>query len=997
MRPITLLLKFNPETVIVASELEQTGDIICLKLDDQTEYSTILKHKFPGDYLRILTVNIRSVNANLDSFLVFVSSLDTCVDVIVLTECWINENSIIPTISNYNSFSTTRSYNQNDGVIAYTRDYLNVEVSEPDTVLDGNCLVLRVNSDYSIICSYRPYCFSNPANYIASLNGLLKNIHSKNIVFTGDINIDIMPESIKGQAAEYVNLMAAFGLAQGVDRPTHQRTCLDHFMVKSQNKAHTIVFNEFTDHSPIMLLINSTLKKSKTINYNKIHINTEEIAKSLQNHKWDEFLAITDTNVAAESLVNTLKAVIENNTTVITIPKRKQPMKPWITMGVLKSIKKRDKLHKKIKANTNNDNIKEEYTKYRNICNRLIKQLKKDYYEREFCKSTGNPKETWRVIKEICSLNKTKVSSAELLKIRTTCKESLDEVNNYFTSIGNRLANETLTKLNTTESNLASLASSRTAPSNSMMLHPTDPTEMSQTIKMLKLSSAVGWDNIPTTIIKKCSQLLASPLAHMCNLSLESGTFPSIFKKGIVCPIFKTGDKKLPSNYRPITLLTTLTKILEKIMNKRLVKYLETNNLLSGNQYGFRSGRSTEDAVMKLTSMVTRYVDRGEKCVGVFLDLQKAFDTVCVPILLARLENLGVRGSALAWFADYLTNREQAVRIEKQLSGNASCTYGVPQGSTLGPTLFLTYINELCKLDIDKADLIMFADDTVILFHGKNWVDAKHTAENGLAKVTCWLEDSLLSLNTMKTKYLCFSKTAAGSPDDNLSVLTIHTYPCNRRLVEGVSCNCDSLSRVPNIKYLGVIVDDKLNWGPHITATSKRIRKLIFIFKNLRLYANRNIVLQTYNALCHCVIEYCICAWGGASKSILVEAERAQRAVLKVLLFAPWRHPTTQVYTDTNVLTVRQTYIHKCIRRYHSLVVPHLPNSTKRIYRFPIPLVKSAHACRQYDSLVPRLYTKLNKKINIINDKSYGVKTKVYNWLRSLDYDATERLLTSAV
>lgn len=451
----------------------------------------------------------------------------------------------------------------------------------------------------------------------------------------------------------------------------------------------------------------------------------------------------------------------------------------------------------------------------------------------------------------------------------------------------------------------------------------------------------------------------------------------------------------MPTNYRPITLLTTISKIVEKVMNKRLVSYLESKNLLSGNQFGFRSGKSTEDAVMKLTSLVTEHVDRGEKCVGVFLDLQKAFDTVCIPILLARLENMGVRGSPLRWFTDYLTNRKQAVRIEKLLSGSASCMYGVPQGSTLGPTLFLVYINELCKLDMIGANLIMFADDTVILFHETNWTKVQRLAETGLAKVTCWLEDSLLSLNTMKTKYLCFSKTAAGSPEQNFK-LTIHTYPCNRELVEGVMCGCETLLRVPSIKYLGVVVDDNLHWGPHITATAKRIRKLIFVFKHLRLYANRTLLLQTYSALCHCVIEYCICAWGGARKTILLEAERAQRAVLKVLLYAPWRHPTTLVYKESNVLTIRQTFILKCIRRYHSRTVPLLPVSTKRIYRFPVPRAISAFARRHYNYVTPRLYSTIHNKLNISKERNYTLKNRVYTWLRSHDYEGTESLMDSA-
>ncbi|RVE51752.1 hypothetical protein evm_003555 [Chilo suppressalis] len=337
-------------------------------------------------------------------------------------------------------------------------------------------------------------------------------------------------------------------------------------------------------------------------------------------------------------------------------------------------------------------------------------------------------------------------------------------------------------------------------------------------------------------------------------------------------------------------------------------------------QYGFRAKTSTEDAVLDLTSNIYKHLDNKRKCIAVFLDLQKAFDTVSIPILLCRLENLGIRGVALNWFKDYLQNRSQTVRLGGHFSESASCNYGVPQGSTLGPTLFLAYINGLCKIHLKKGELFMFADDTALVFYGSSWNEVKITAEKGLSKVTAWLENSLLSLNVNKTKYICFSINKASSPKKSFS-LAIHTYPCNLLSDIPSDCNCAKLDRVKSFKYLGVMIDEHLKWDAHISLISGRIRKLMYVFKNLRTVTNLPLLIRVYKSLGESLICYCICAWGGAAQVHLIKLERAQRAVLKVLMSLPIRHPTASLYEKTKVLSVRKLFIYQVIRRLHNNTV----------------------------------------------------------------------------
>jgi hypothetical protein len=588
------------------------------------------------------------------------------------------------------------------------------------------------------------------------------------------------------------------------------------------------------------------------------------------------------------------------------------------------------------------------------------------------------------------------VCPTELLNNQKDPYTSLHSINYYFTSIGSKLAYQILDRNNKNEFLLAKEAVRYDSPLQSMALSPVDIFEVSNVISNLKNSSALGCDGISTNVLKKCKHILSEPISHLCNTSFETGTFPELFKKAIVIPIHKSGDKSLITNYRPISLLSVLSKVLEKLVNKRLTLYLESNNFLSINQFGFRQKKSSEDSILKLTNNITNYIDSGDKCIGVFLDLQKAFDTVSVPILLNRLENIGVRGVVLSWFTSYLTKRKQSVKIDKYTSHEQYCSFGVPQGSTLGPTLFLTYINQLCNLNLEGADITMYADDTAILFHDKTWEKTKLLAEKGLSKVADWLENSLLSLNTSKTTFLCFGKTKVSIPKNEL-ILQIHTSSCVKLKPHNI-CDCPHLNKSKTVKYLGITIDDRLQWSPHIRILSNRIRKLIFVFKSLRLVADDKLLLQTFNALCQSIVTYGICSWGGACKTYMIDAERAQRAVLKVLFYLPFRYSTTLLYKRAQTLSIRKTFIYQCLRRFHRLdamdkLITYNRDKRNKADRYRMPGARSAFARRNFSFLAPLLYNKINKFFVSKQCNNHEIKNKLIEWLKVFDYEATERLI----
>lgn len=382
---------------------------------------------------------------------------------------------------------------------------------------------------------------------------------------------------------------------------------------------------------------------------------------------------------------------------------------------------------------------------------------------------------------------------------------------------------------------------------------------------------------------------------------LCSRCFPKVFKKSLITPVHKGGKKDDMGNYRPISVLTTLSKILEKVLNSRLTNFSEHNKLLSEAQFGIRSGKSTEHAICQLSDHVTLKLDSKQKCIGIFLDLAKAFDTVSIPLLVKKWHKIGIRGEALKIYSDFLCDRTQRVKVKEYVSSDAQVTHGVPQGSILGPSLFLIYINDLCQLPLINGKIFTYADDTALVFHGDTRDAVQRYAKLGLHKVSHWLGANQLTLNITKSTFVqfYFSKIKPVSID-------IQFHKCDS--TTSTNCPCVNMHRSSQVKYLGVILDERLSWYEHIELTTTRVRKLIWVFKKLRHLAKFELLRTVYYALVQSVLGYCVVAWGGACKKYLIRLERAQRSLLKVMTFRPFRFPTKELYEKLFIIQKKYYY-----------------------------------------------------------------------------------------
>ena len=382
---------------------------------------------------------------------------------------------------------------------------------------------------------------------------------------------------------------------------------------------------------------------------------------------------------------------------------------------------------------------------------------------------------------------------------------------------------------------------------NSLFLLPTTVEELFDIVHSLKNKKSPGCDYITNELIKNVIIGIVEPLVHIFNLSMTTGVVPMKMKIAKVVPIFKKGDALILNNYRPISLLNSFSKILEKLMYTRTITFLMNANILSNFQFGFREKHTTTHAILHLVDKISSALEARMHTVGVFLDYSKAFDTVNHYILIDKLCHYGVRGIALDWFRSYLTNRKQFVSLNGIDSDMRDVTCGVPQGSLLGPLLFIVYINDF-QLSAKMLSFILFADDSSVFFSHRNPQTLLQTVNSELTNATLWIQANKLSLNLKKTNYMLFS--------NSLSIL-----PGN------VMFNGVEIERVSTFKFLGLHIDEHLNWKYHISKLCKLLSRNTGVIYKLKSVFPLNILHMLYATLILPYLHYGVLAWGNSFKS----------------------------------------------------------------------------------------------------------------------------------
>jgi hypothetical protein len=754
------------------------------------------------------------------------------------------------------------------------------------------------NSDKNIIVAviYRaPNREINSFN--EKLNDVLNIIKNENKIcyLLGDYNINLFNSDSHAQTSDFLDICFSNNFLPLINKPTritkYSATLIDNIFtndVINSSISHGIFLADISDHFPIFAINKKFKQNEKTISKKRIlsNNNLQRFHDALQQYDFNHILELSDVNTAMNSFHNEFCELYYKCFPLITVKRKYSNNKPWLTEGLKQSIKRKNILYKRFLKYRNSE-TENDYKLYRNKVQHLLRVAERKHYHDIISYNKNNLKKTWSVMKSI--INKKQITKRPEFFLynnrKITNKSDIaNRFNDYFVNIGSSLARKI------PDCNKSAMSFLSETYNKILFLNPVSRNELIITIKQLKVNSASGWDDIPAKVLQVNHLNLLDPLLHIVNLSLNQGIFPDLLKIAKVIPLYKGNELCHFTNYRPISILNAFSKIFERVFYNRLYDFLIKENILYDKQFGFRKQFSTEMALLLLTDKISAALELGEFVLGVFLDFSKAFDTVNHAILLDKLQHYGIRGVANNWIRSYLCERSQYVCYDGEKSSVKSISCGVPQGSILGPLLFLVYINDLSKIS-NNLFMLMYADDTNIFLCGKRLRDLEILMNTELSSLTEWLNVNKLSLNVSKTHYMLFTPPR----------LKVH-YNIN------LYTNNTEIHSVTQTKFLGVMLDSKLSWKPHMKYISTKVSKNIGILSKAKRYLEFKSLTCLYYSFIYPYIVYCIAVWGGANVSTLEPLIKVQKWAIKTILCKPRITPSLPLFKSMKLLTIQQIY-----------------------------------------------------------------------------------------
>ena len=577
----------------------------------------------------------------------------------------------------------------------------------------------------------------------------------------------------------------------------------------------------------------------------------------------------------------------------IKVCKKYVKRSPWFTDGLLTSSLNKMKLYKtKLKKPTEENTVR--YKTYCSHYNKLIGEAKSTYYANIFAQYKDDAKNTWKKLNEIinrskrtCSLPSSYIINNKMCSDPTEIAESF---NNFFTVVGKNICD----KIPMTERSFSTYLTNSVP--HSFFMTPVNENDLIKVASTFKPKLSSGFDNISMKLVKHSINHIATPLTHIFNLTFTTGIIPQNLKVAKVTPIYKSGNKHLFNNYRPISVLPSFSKLLEKVVYQKLSNFLENNQLLNKHQYGFRRKHSTIHPILHFIKHITESSNKPTKdnTLGVFIDLTKAFDTISHEILLEKLKYYGIRGLSNDWFRNYLSDRKQFMEINNVTSSRTTITHGVPQGSTLGPLLFLIYINDLPHAT--QLNVLSFADDTTVYSSNHSTCNLFTHTNTELSKINEWFKANKLSLNSTKTNYMLFSSNNKYTIPEHLS-LHIDGTPIS---------NVGRNSNVNTIKFLGINFDENLTWKHHISFLCNKLSKSIYAINKVKNFLPHETLKSLYFSLIQSHLIYGIQIWGNSLS--IGKVFKLQKRALRIINRKGYRAHTDPLFHTNNLLKVTDIY-----------------------------------------------------------------------------------------
>ena len=711
----------------------------------------------------------------------------------------------------------------------------------------------------------------------------------------GDLNCNLLDTEKNIHSRQLTDIMDIYLLEQIITEPTRITTdtasLIDVFITNSPQKVKSsgVIRLGISDHYMIYVCTKDAINRlppkiveSRSFkNYNKFAfrrdlydaLNSANIEKELDPNKMWEIWKNVFTSIADKHAPLRTRKVRSKHT-------------PWLTNEIKKHMNNRDYLKQKA-IQTKSRYSYEAYKIARNKTNKIVEKAKSRYFQHTINNNGNDPKQLWKGVNLIRGKGSktTNITSLEVEEETITGDKNIAEtLNSFFVNVGPSLSE----KLPESQNNYADYL--QYYAHNAFTFDEVSENDTLKLLCNLKDSKSTGPHKINARLVKDSAEVICPTLTKLFNRSLRQGIFPEDLKNATVSPIYKNGDKSDCSNYRPISVLSTIAKILEKIVYNQLISYINENNILTNNQFGFRKSHSTTTSLLKSTNKWFLNIDKGLINGVLFLDLRKAFDTVDHKILIDKLKFYGITGSTLNWFISYLDKRNQTCKVNNVKSSRKLIKCGVPQGSNLGPLLFLLYVNDLPNC-LDQAEPSMFADDTNVSTSAESVENLETQLNFELDNIYRWLVANRLTLNVSKTEYMIIGSR------HNLG--KIKKDPT-------IKIGSETVNRVHTSKSLGVIIDDKLKWENQIDSISKKVSRGIGAIKLIKPYLPKKCLTQVYNALVQPYFDYCSLVWQNCKLELQSKLQKLQNRAARIITGDNWEICSKDVLKKLNWLPLNQ-------------------------------------------------------------------------------------------
>ncbi len=868
--------------------------------------------------LRMCNLNIVTLIAKIEHVKLFLGT--TGVEILALNETRLDGNidSDELHIPGYVLYRNDRN-RKGGGVAMYVSEKYSSQLISMNDDIESLWVKLELphNNYFYVGTAYRSERMVNKGYFFEKLENQLHVIgtSSKDIFLMGDFNLD----ALQNLAPSLKHICQLFQLKQLIKEPTRvtktSESCIDLiFTNTANNRIHSsgVIPCGLSDHS-LIYVVKKCIKpryKPRLIKTRSFrNFNEVDFCDDLKKVPWH----VIEYSDCVDDVWNMWKQlfleICDKHAPFVNI-RCKGYSAPWINDEYLQMSKKRD--YYKCKAEKEkSDEAWSLYRETRNRVNNLAKSLKRKYYSTKINNCNGDSAKLWKTLKELLPnkksgscINSVKDENGECC---TEPKDIADSFNKFFVSIGKKLA-QAYDDVEHNDTNV------NIQPDSDVHFDfkDIDADFVFKNLSSLDIKKATGLDGIHAKLLKLGASEIYQSLTYILNLSLKSGIVPTEWKHAKVSPLFKEGNRDDTNNYRPISVLPVVMKIFESAVNAQLRDFLVQYNILVDQQSGFRAKHSTSSTLIDVTDFILNNMNDGLITGAIFLDLKKAFDTVNHDILLTKLYNLGIRGTEHKWFTNYLTSRYQSVVINGVLSDTLKIDIGVPQGSILGPLLFILYINDLTSVIDNKCKVVLYADDTALFYASNDPEDLQSVLNTQLQNVGKWLRQNKLTLNVKKTNLMLIG-----------TAMRLTKYKDVRAFVFN-----EELCRVSHCKYLGVEIDENMNWNKNTDKLCNKISKRIGVVRRLRSCLDINILNTLYRSMILPVFDYCDVVFCNCSGLNLDRLEKMQnRAARAITGYPPW-HSATELREKLGWTSIQNRWlIHKCIYVFkclNDLVPPYL-------------------------------------------------------------------------